>query len=303
MLDGKPLFSLSSLLQYRKNSLDVESALLSKVEDRSVREMILEMVALDPSRRPSIDECLGRWRSSVFPEWFYSPLYPELLDVGSALPQGPSGAGGPDKNALLATHGSPATVISVSELDGLGSDEAPGILLHTSDGRIAKLYNRWPVLAPLLSLYPGLHIDESVAIHDLAGPHDAAVILLSFVLSYVRNCAYPSSRRHGLEIILSLSHSLDDSVIMDRVVPLVTSMATRDEAAFVRASAIFALRVLLLNVDEIRPVDAKVFDDYLIPQLNHMATDPEPMVRIALSRTIADFLETAYRIAGMTDDT
>ena len=300
ILDGSPLFNLSSLLQYRKGEFDIASK-LEKVGDPDIKDMILTMVAREPSQRPDVEGCLDQWQGKVFPEWFYTPLYSELLDVGSALPYNRR-ADPQNQNNFSTTHGSPATIISMSEMDGLSSDEAPGIVLHTSDGRIARLYHHWPVLASQLSLCPDLHIEEANVVR-VRGPNDAAVIIFTFASSYIRNCAYPHlPAAWPQELILSLSHSLSDNITMDRLVPLVVMMATRDEAATVRVTAIFALRVILTNINTIRPVDSRVFEDYLIPQLTRLATDPEPVVRIALARAIADFLETAYRFVEMTDE-
>ncbi|KAJ1915194.1 Serine/threonine-protein kinase [Mycoemilia scoparia] len=326
IMDGTPMFNLSQILQYRGGDDSGVDMKLEKIEDSDIRDMVQCMISRDPSKRPDAEECLNRWQGLVFPDAFYSPLYTELLDIGSAFPYSPqhhnsvhsssshpqlhhqpgqSQIGGSlSKMDYAANHGSPATIISMSDMDGLGSDEIPGIILHTSDGRIARLYHHWPPLATQLSLCPDLRISETPTIitNNMATDYpknDIAAILFTFVSSYLRNCAYSTSRRHGLELIQSLSFSLSDNIVMDRVVPLVISIATKDEAATTRVAAIYVLQNLLVNVDSIRSVDNRVFEDYLIPQLLRLASDPETVVRVALARTIAVFMETANRFAQL----
>lgn len=90
--EGAPLFTLSQLFKYREGELN-HDVLLTSVEDPGVRvsptpdestfpdldlslqDLIKDMIALNPSTRPTFDTLLHNARGAVFPEVFYSFLH------------------------------------------------------------------------------------------------------------------------------------------------------------------------------------------------------------------------------------
>ncbi|KAH9058039.1 hypothetical protein EDB83DRAFT_2520935 [Lactarius deliciosus] len=72
--EGAPLFTLSQLFKYREGELNTDG-LLASVEDVGVRDLIKDMIALNPSARPPFDTLLHSVRGIVFPEVFYSFLH------------------------------------------------------------------------------------------------------------------------------------------------------------------------------------------------------------------------------------
>ncbi|KAI9511419.1 ARM repeat-containing protein, partial [Russula earlei] len=72
--EGAPLFTLSQLFKYRDGELNPDG-LLTSIEDVGVRNLIKEMIALNPSERPTFDALLHNVRGMVFPEVFYSFLH------------------------------------------------------------------------------------------------------------------------------------------------------------------------------------------------------------------------------------
>lgn len=72
--EGAPLFTLSQLFKYREGELNTDG-LLASVEDVGVRDLIKDMIALNPSARPPFDTLLHSVRGTVFPEVFYSFLH------------------------------------------------------------------------------------------------------------------------------------------------------------------------------------------------------------------------------------
>ncbi|AEO55094.1 hypothetical protein MYCTH_37094 [Thermothelomyces thermophilus ATCC 42464] len=82
-----PIFTLSQLYSYRKGEYDPAITHLSKIPDKDLREMITQMIQLDPQKRYSAEQYLDFWKGKVFPEYFYSFLhqYMELItDISSA---------------------------------------------------------------------------------------------------------------------------------------------------------------------------------------------------------------------------
>ncbi|KAK4246447.1 hypothetical protein C7999DRAFT_42134 [Corynascus novoguineensis] len=96
-----PIFTLSQLYSYRKGDYDPAITHLSKIPDRDLREMIAQMIQLDPQKRYSAEQYLDFWKGKVFPEYFYSFLHQYMgliTDISSAQ----YAAGGPARNASEA---------------------------------------------------------------------------------------------------------------------------------------------------------------------------------------------------------
>jgi len=74
MTDGKALFNLGDLLDYRQGKLDLSFA-LNRIADPAIRGMVAHMVSVDPGERLSALEYLQRHRGTVFPNVFYSFLH------------------------------------------------------------------------------------------------------------------------------------------------------------------------------------------------------------------------------------
>uniref|UniRef100_A0A667YNG2 non-specific serine/threonine protein kinase n=1 Tax=Myripristis murdjan TaxID=586833 RepID=A0A667YNG2_9TELE len=75
--EGVPLFDLSQLLAYRKGHFQTEQVLL-KIEDRSIRELVAQMVQREPDRRLTAEEYLKQQRGKAFPDIFYTFLQPYM---------------------------------------------------------------------------------------------------------------------------------------------------------------------------------------------------------------------------------
>uniref|UniRef100_A0A8C9TIV1 non-specific serine/threonine protein kinase n=1 Tax=Scleropages formosus TaxID=113540 RepID=A0A8C9TIV1_SCLFO len=75
--EGIPLFDLSQLLAYRKGHFQTEQVLM-KIEDRSVRELVAQMVQREPEKRLTAEEYLKQQRGKAFPDIFYTFLQPYM---------------------------------------------------------------------------------------------------------------------------------------------------------------------------------------------------------------------------------
>ncbi|KAI7806826.1 phosphoinositide 3-kinase regulatory subunit 4 isoform X4 [Triplophysa rosa] len=75
--EGVPLFDLSQLLAYRNGHFQTEQVLM-KIEDRSIRELVVQMVQREPEKRLTAEEYLKHQRGKAFPEIFYTFLQPYM---------------------------------------------------------------------------------------------------------------------------------------------------------------------------------------------------------------------------------
>ncbi len=97
-LDGKCLFGLPQLQDYKKgdyNPLD----LLKEIESPEVRELISDMIQLDPEKRKTAKEYLDLWCQRVFPSAFTQFMY-----YFSVALMHPSTASSDRKVAAILTH-------------------------------------------------------------------------------------------------------------------------------------------------------------------------------------------------------
>ncbi|KAF9007713.1 hypothetical protein BDZ89DRAFT_1144434 [Hymenopellis radicata] len=87
-LEGAPLFTLSQLFKFRESEYSVDSA-LSNIEDEGIRNLIKQMISLDPSARPTFDTLLHTSRGTVFPESFFSFLHNYVTSVNDLPVESP----------------------------------------------------------------------------------------------------------------------------------------------------------------------------------------------------------------------
>ncbi|KAI0357817.1 hypothetical protein OH77DRAFT_1303761 [Trametes cingulata] len=333
-LEGKPLFTLSELFKYREGELKLETQ-LGAVEDGGVRELIKQMVGVDPSTRPTFDTLLHTSRGTVFPECFYSFLHnyvytvnevnaPALFTAAQASPAPPMSAG---VSARATGHvGAPTS--------GLNGDSAGDTLPSDSDHRIERIWGDYESVEPYLvsdaveETVMDVKIDYAPQIistrpfHDVlpvelsipnrdsklhsawsareraAAEDGPALIILSLVCANVRNCYRPSSKVRALDVFLALSAHLTDEAKLDRMVPYIVDLL-HDDAAIVRASALRTLMQVLMLVTVITPSNAAIFPEYIIPAIAHLVRDPEVLVRCMYAQIIVPLADTAVRYLEM----
>uniref|UniRef100_A0A673V5U0 non-specific serine/threonine protein kinase n=1 Tax=Suricata suricatta TaxID=37032 RepID=A0A673V5U0_SURSU len=75
--EGVPLFDLSQLLAYRNGQFFPEQV-LNKIEDRSIRELVTQMIHREPDKRLGAEDYLKQQRGNAFPEIFYTFLQPYM---------------------------------------------------------------------------------------------------------------------------------------------------------------------------------------------------------------------------------
>ncbi|KAK8845442.1 hypothetical protein IAR55_006155 [Kwoniella newhampshirensis] len=181
-------------------------------------------------------------------------------------------------------------VTSLSETsEGLTGPNAHAGFLQRSAGqsgmKIDRLLDEW----------------ESISVHlDRGATEDGpALLLLNIVTSSIRNCLWPSSRLHGLQLFLNLVPFLLDEEKVDRIVPFVVELLS-DDVAIVRAEACRTLVIVVESVDSITPQNATFVPEYLLPQMRHLATDPDIFVRATYARSLVRLADAAVNMLEMS---
>ncbi|KAJ1980792.1 Serine/threonine-protein kinase [Dimargaris xerosporica] len=314
-LEGKPLFTLSQLLQYRSGEYNPQTD-LTTIGDEAIRALVQHMIQPNPADRFTATEYLAQWRDQAFPSVFYSFLHPYMAGFATflaALNAPPSAT--PANAAMDYPVPEPAADPSIDlaalyfsvfgnpqshSTDPTGaSSNAPmtlPTLIHCcSDARIDRLYHDWPMIRTAMRL-PTLDTIRTTSVGGSPTQPDteASLILVSLVTSCLRNAAFPTSRRHALELLYWLSVGVADEHILDRMVPYALSM-TMDATAIVRQMAVYILTQLLARLDTVDAINADLFVDYVLPGIRALSQDPDLLVRIALASSVAVLAETSAR--------
>ncbi|ORX34648.1 hypothetical protein BD324DRAFT_634336 [Kockovaella imperatae] len=156
-----------------------------------------------------------------------------------------------------------------------------------------------------VSPLPGTKIDrlleewDSISVYLNGEPDGPALLLLNSVTSSIRNCLWPSSRLHGLQLFLNLLPFISDEDKVDRIVPFVADLLT-DDVAIVRAEACRTMGIIVESVTSITPHNATFIPEYLLPQMRHLATDPDVFVRATCARGLVRIADAAVRMLEMS---
>ncbi|CAO1632756.1 unnamed protein product [Sympodiomycopsis kandeliae] len=150
------------------------------------------------------------------------------------------------------------------------------------------------VLPVQLSI-PGIR-SSSLADHVNAVSEDgSALLILSPLLSNLRNALRPTSKLHALDMLLYLSaHSLTDETKLDRVLPYLVAMYD-DSNAQVRSAALRSTAQLLMLVGEINHANETVCPEYCFPNIRVMSTDPCVTVRVTYASCFPWLINVAQR--------
>lgn len=75
---------------------------------------------------------------------------------------------------------------------------------------------------------------------------EGALIFLSLLCSSLRNTAFPSSKIHALDMLLSIGRYVADDIKLDRLVPYIV-YCLNDEVGLVRAHALRTLAKMVCH--------------------------------------------------------
>ncbi|WVW81748.1 hypothetical protein I302_103744 [Kwoniella bestiolae CBS 10118] len=142
---------------------------------------------------------------------------------------------------------------------------------------------------------------ESISIHLDKGPlpDGPALLLLNIVTSSIRNCIWPSSRLHGLQLFLNLLPYLFDEDKVDRIIPFVVELLS-DDVAIVRAEACRTLIIVVESINSITPQNATFIPEYLLPQMRHLAVDNDIFVRATYAKGLVRLADAAVNMLEMS---
>ncbi|KAI1294081.1 Serine/threonine-protein kinase [Mortierella claussenii] len=298
--EGTPIFSLSQMFKYRSGEYD-PTPYINKIEDDHIKDLIRHMIQLDPSKRFTPDQYLTEWRDRAFPKYFYTFLHQYIHSVTESA--GESSSSGAIENTIFA-----------SNPEGQEQHRPK----TDADEKIERIYHDFDKISFFLGLESSQTSEAneeessvgslsrgmktlSVAEKQIAAvkesqhaPNEGALIFLSLLCSSMRNTAFPSSKMHALDMLLSIGRHVADDIRLDRLVPYIVS-CLNDEVGIVRAHALKTLAKMLDEVETLDVFNVTIFPEYILPALQSFPADKEVLVRSAYAGCIAQFAQTSLR--------
>ncbi|RKO97038.1 hypothetical protein CAUPRSCDRAFT_204, partial [Caulochytrium protostelioides] len=309
LLDSTPLFTFSQLLAYRNGSHD-PAPHLAKIECPRLRAMVTRMIDRDPRRRGDLATYLlnGR-RDGLFPPWFFDVLHPYAAQLAATTPWRPPAGIDP----ALASNPPPAMVLPLSydarlecltnefvwlmQALGEAAVQGPSLPINYADTAALYLVSTPAASSPLLpddihegALLPGANCD-------------ACLLLLSMVTSCIKSARWPSSRVQAIDLIVALGMRFGNQFRLDRCLPYLIKLVQPGEATLVRVHALHGVMTVMKQLTSLTASDANLLVDYVLPNLQPLATESERLLRIhfaaclgTLSEACLVFLELGQHI-------
>lgn len=282
-MDGEPTFTLSDLYRYKKGDFVPN---IAGIQDPNIRQMVKELLSLDPSDRPLAAKLLEQHKLECFPAHFYDFLYDYMYELNST------------EQFTVAPE--KASSISASDLriDRIyeNFEQASSAFGYTYEKQsTSKFGPKFPALRLGLGGIPQNYtIQLSSEIKKVVPDDEAALIVLDLICSLLLSTKRPESRIKAIELILAFSERVSDPVKLDRLLPYLCSLI--DEfledlslhiedtsiqsnnftlesrfSARVVSTALLAITSLLASCSSINAINALTFPEYLNPRLKSIA--------------------------------
>jgi len=130
---------------------------------------------------------------------------------------------------------------------------------------------------------------------------DGIFLVIQIICSSIRYMRHPQSKIVSLMLMARLGLLCQDSVKLMRIIPFVLSLL-EDPIASVRAVSIRTLKVLLLSVTEIQPLEANIFEQCIFPALSKLVNkDAEVLVRVTFAECMGKFAEASKRFLNIVE--
>jgi phosphoinositide-3-kinase regulatory subunit 4 len=268
-LDGENLFDFSQLLSYRAKDSEHLNSCLSRISSKEAREMIYEMLKLDPQQRPSTcQQIIDKYTPSVFPpyfEWLHQMMAQQVLKKATERVQ--------VIQEIFET--------CVQKLGHVAEPKPQGLTRASTiiDRKHSTTVN---ATAPTRE-------------DELEGMEIIATLLTSSVRS---SHQYPSICVSGLALMQRIADYSTNYTRLQRLIPYTCTMLA-DTNGLVKATAIRTLTYVLTKITSFPASEANLFNDYILPALRMLYTDTSDMVRVTFSEHLPLLSYQAKRFLEM----
>lgn len=294
--EGKSIFNLSQLFKYKNGDYSPHTFLNHEIKDSVLRELILDMINLNPSQRLASHEILAKYRGTFFPEYFYTFAYEYFKNIAILNGQ-PNKSDKTFVTTMLSDRSQDIDKVILKMykdfLKICASLEYPLVKRSKNEKTSGFcLSNNSNIHLPLLGkikLKSFYHEVQSVK-------EESALLFVSILLSAIRNLISSNNKMKCLELIILLSQYISDNNKLDRLIPYITSIFF-DESPNVQAFSLQALSQILLLINNVSSINSTIFSNYILPRIRKLLQDcrNNPYVRIVIASTLGDFAVSALR--------
>lgn len=292
--EGRSIFNLSQLYKYKSGDYNPQDILNQESDDVVLKELVMNMISLDPKRRLSADEILNKYRGKFFPEYFYTFTYEYFKNL--AILNG-------NVNSLGKICGNTTLNDRAPEvdkcIDKIYKDFSK--ICVSLDYPIAKKSSDDSNTEKMVSNGLKLHVLGNIELQEYstttpAVKDESALLFLSVVLHGLRNAVSSSNKLKCLELITALSQYISDSNKLDRAVPYMVAMFS-DDNPNVQGLAVQTLAQVLSMVTVLNPINYNIFVDYLLPRLKKLLqiSKHNTYVRMMFADCLGDIAKSAGR--------
>ncbi|KAH3677232.1 hypothetical protein WICMUC_001813 [Wickerhamomyces mucosus] len=278
-LEGSPIFTLSQLYKYRKGEFVPN---LSGIKNPEIKELVISMIQLDPSKRKNLREYLEFYKEKIFLENFYTFIYEYFKSFNQ------------DNFHFTTIENSIECDLRINRIYN-DFDKIAYFLKFNYDNNeendnkgdtesYTHIIGSTNELIPIKLSLPGIPKDYKLKTTNQMNEKndELSLIFLPLIFTSLRNARKESSKIQALELILAFGEKINNEDKLDRCLPYIVSLL-KDSSINVRATAIKILTQSLLLVDSITAINVSIFQDYIIPRIASLSTDPSTYVRISFA--------------------
>lgn len=281
-MDGEPTFTLSDLYRYKRGDFQPNFA---AILDPDIREMVKQLLSINPNARPLAKHLLEEYRGKCFPEYFDDFLYDFMYEMNSsdlfAVPE-------------ESIDNCSSSDLKIDRIYDNFSKASAAFGYSYKESTESEFGEKFPFLRLGLSGLPKDYvIQPSINLAEETS-HEAGLIVLDLICSLLASAKRPQSRIKAIELILAFSEQTSDSAKLDRLLPYLCSLLDEfledasenvDESSIqgsnftvdakystrVASTSLLAITSLLASCSSINAINALVFPEYLNPRLKNIA--------------------------------
>ena len=284
------LFDHPNLLAFKKGNYDLSYA-LSKINDKNLEEILMKMLAIDPSKRIETKECLNLFDKLICPISFNGLL----IHINTVLIR--SDFWKPDRRiGLIYKHWRQVWKIIYGN-----SSPIPELYRNLNHHILNKLilYNAFsdPMTFPLAIdnqndekiICPGN--DENIFFINQNS--ESTLLVVNLILSSILYCKYSTTKILGLEMLRIFSKMLPDISKIQIIIPYMITLLIRDDSILVRFTVLNEIiHILTLIEDIILPSsDYNFFGSYIYPAISELYNSGEPLLILAFINVLDKLIE------------
>lgn len=304
-MEGKPLFTYSELLSYKRGQYD-PSPKIDQIPNPVLRDLILNCVNIDPSARPTAK--FEKWRPVLFPAYFgylHNYLFPLIMETPDRVVlQLASDVEDLFKELKEPVITVPFCVIDLSDsfivdnqkstVEKVGGGDESGH--HPSNQLIIGTEDQVPPK-------PVRHHEDSTTIETEFQP--GVVMIFDLLASMVRHIREIGVQLKAIDLFDLIASRVNDNIRLQRLVPYLFSLLEKkaEVKPLLVARVIKSITRALQMVTRISYADLGYFPEYILPLLASF-TEPDEtpsiLIRSTMAQCLASLAETSKRFLELS---